>query len=217
MADDIITLEEYKTLLGVSATDTRKDTQITALLKAASRAVRQFTDRRFDLGYGASARTFQYDGSGFLEVDDFTSLVSISTDWGYSGGPLYTLSASEYSAQPFRESSDDDPSYYIVINAVPRPYANQMGFTRNLDTLDVVGGPITMTVEATWGWSEIPQDVKLATAWTIEDAITKPSNDDVRSEAIASYSRTYGVTETNKSLAIPSRARDILSNYARAF
>jgi hypothetical protein len=92
-----------------------------------------------------------------------------------------------------------------------------MGFVNNLDRYDWQNDDIVVEVQATWGWAVIPEDVKLATAWTIQDALVKPSSDDLRSEGIAGYNRAFGSTPEGSSLALPNRARDILSNYARPY
>src|SRR5690348_1544953 len=44
----LIDLDQYKSLLGIQAGDTRKDAQVTALLPAVSRAVRNYTGRNFE-------------------------------------------------------------------------------------------------------------------------------------------------------------------------
>ena len=214
---DLLTLSEYKALIGVATSNTRNDAQISALLPAASRAVRLFTDRKFDAGGSVAARSFEYDGSGYLETDDFTNLISITTDGGVPGSTPTTLDSSQYDAQPYRETSDDDPYYYIVIRNLPPVGSPQMGFRQNLDTYEWPGQPQVLTVVATWGWPAIPADVQLACAWTIEDAIAKPVNDDLRAESIAGYSRSWGATPAASSLALPQRARDLLTNYIRVF
>ena len=214
---NLITRAEYKTLVGMSATDTRKDAQIDALLAAASRSVRSHTDRKFDLAAGATSRTFLFDESGLLDIDDCTAVTLVTTDGGYTGSPAVALHESEWTAMPYRETSDDDPHYYLALHSMPGSYSPAMGFTRNLDTLDVVQNQVLVTVTATWGWSAIPDDVKLATAWTIQEALSKPSNDDLKSEAIEGYSRAWGATASSSSLALPARARDILANYIRVF
>ncbi len=212
---DLLTLAEYKALLGINPTLTTYDTQITALLPAASRAVRAYTDRRFDIAAGPTARMFQYDGSGYIEMDDFTSIVSIQTDGGYTGGPVYTLDAIEYTAMPYRETTDDDPHYYIILHSFPGSYSPEMGFKNNLDTLDIFQRPIILTVTATWGWTAIPTDVKLAAAWTIQNFISKPPAGDLQAESIESYSRRWATA--GSMLAVPNQARDLLVNYARPF
>lgn len=208
----LITLEEYKTLVGMDPTDNRSDARILALLPAASRSVRSFTDRKFELADSPSPRTFQYDGSGFLDIDDCTNVTLVQTDAGYAG-QTYDLDASEWTAMPDRETPDDDPHYYIILHSTRSGASPEMGFKRNLDTLEVTPKQPLITVTATWGWSFIPEDVKLATAWIVEDTIRSPESG-LASEAIEGFSRSWA---RGRMLAVPNRARDLLANYARAF
>lgn len=218
---DLLTLNEYKSMLGVPSGVFADEGQVTALLGAASRAVRAYTDRRFEIATGpATDRVYAYDGSGFLEIDDCTSITSLSTD---AGVPLqsYPLDVGEWTPKPERVTADDDPYYYILIHGGRwLPASPEMGFERNLDTLGFMAKEPTITVTATWGWPTIPDDVKLAVAWSIKAAVSKPDSDDLQSEAIAGYARSWArqnVTDTPQSLALPRRARDLLDNYARPF
>lgn len=213
---NLITLAEYKSLTGVAVTNTVNDTQITALLAAASRAVRSFTDRRFDVSIGSSTRTFLLTDDPFLELDDFTAIWAVTYTVGTSSP--YPLDAQQYTALPYRETADDDPHYYLQFTqGFARSGSPEMGFRNNLDTMDFRAAPVVVSVTGTWGWPAVPDDVKLATAWIIQDTISKAGNDDLRSESIESYSRSWGATKAGQSLAIPSRARDILLNYQRPF
>lgn len=213
----LITRSEYKALVGMNPTNTTKDTQIDALIPAASRAIQSYTDRKFESLGGSTARTFQYDGSGLMDIDDCTAVVDVYTDGGFSGGPVIDLDPQEYTALPYRETADDDPHYYLAFNWFPQGYSGEMGFRRNLDTLDISQGSILVTVTATWGWASVPDDVKLACAWTIQDSLNTPSNNDLRSEAIEGFSRGWGLSSANSNLALPARARDLLNNYVRVF
>jgi Phage gp6-like head-tail connector protein len=214
---DLIALNDYKTLLGINPTMTRDDDQITALLPAASRAIRQFTDRKFEISTGiAQARTFQYDGSGFLDIDDCTAITEVRTDGGYPGAAPVILDQTEWTAQP----QGGEVFYYVMLHGGARLWAfsPEMGFKRNLDKYNPVPyKPVSVTVTATWGWTEIPADIKLAAAWTIQDTISKPSSGDLQAESIAGYSRSWATVAAGTMLAIPNRARDIISNYARAY
>ncbi len=118
---------------------------------------------------------------------------------------------------PYREDESDDPSYYVVLHSRQGSYSPEMGFARNLDTLPYEQRPVLLTINATWGWPEVPADVKLATAWTVQDSVSKPSSADLRSESIAGYSRSWTAAAAGMMLAVPNRARDLLSNYERVF
>lgn len=214
---DLITLNEYKTLLGVSLTNTRDDDKINAMIPAASRAVEKFVDRNFSPASAPEPRTFQYDGGEVVDVDDFVDITSITTDGGWTNGPTYTLDTDEYTAMPHRDQATDDPNYYIVLHSRAGSYSPEMGFARNLDTLPYEQRPVLLTVTATWGWPSVPSDVKLAVAWTIQDSIAKPASSDLQSESISGYSRSWQAAAVGQMLAVPNRARDLLSNYERVF
>src|SRR5688572_18214295 len=128
---DLITLAEYKAFQGIQTGDTRNDAQISALLPAASRAVRTYTSRQFEVNTGiATTRTFQHDGSEMLDIDDCTSVTSLSTDGGVPGNS-YALASDQWMAMP---QDDSDVFYYILIYGGPfMGMSGEMGFTRNLD------------------------------------------------------------------------------------
>jgi hypothetical protein len=95
-----------------------------------------------------------------------------------------------------------------------------MGFLYNIDVMAAEGRyPSASTVArvtGTFGWPEVPGDVKLAAVWTIQDWISKPKGDNQTSEAISGYSRSWGRSgELPTALAIPNRARDILAQYQK--
>ena len=217
---DLITLTEYKTFVGITDTNVGRDARITALISPASRAIRSNTDRKFDVASSASARTFLFDGSGIMEIDDCTAVTAVTTDGGFTGGAQVSLTSDQYTAMPYRETTDDDPHYYIIFHSLPGSYSPEMGFRNNLDTIDVVQRPVLVTVTATWGWPAIPSDVKLAATWTVEAALGGAADDELTAEAIAGYSRSWGSGQNSGgsgSLAIPKRARDLLSAYERPY
>lgn len=215
---DLLTLNEYKELLGIDPTNNRDDARITAMLPVASRNVRMFTDRKFEIATGlATPRTFEYDGDGFLEIDDATNITGLTTDAGYPA-VSYPLTTDEWTAQPFREEDSDDPYYWMLIHGARLPASPEMGFEYNLDTLGVSLKSPTITVTADWGWPSVPEDVKYAAALSVQNALVKPSGDDsLQSEAIAGYSRSWAIAQQNELLSIPNRARDILINYQRVY
>lgn len=218
---DLITLSEYKELLGLDPQTAPDDAQVTGLLPAASRSIRKYTDRNFEIAATPATRTFQYEGDGFLEIDDATTITAVTSDLGYTG-QTYPLDATEYTAMPYRESADDDPHYYVLVSSYRLPASPEMGFERNLDTLGVLPQLPTINVTATWGWPIIPADVKLATAITVQGLLKSTANaagsgGALTSEAIAGYARSWQPPDPNSLLAIPNRARDLLLPYQRVY
>ncbi len=211
---DLITLNEYKTLVGVDPTNTVDDARITALIPAASATVRKYTDRKFEVASGppGTERFFQYDGSGFLDIDDCTNITQVATDVGVPGDS-YALAVEQWTPQP---ADPSEPYYYILLHTGPfRSFSPEMGFERNLDKYEPGGRPVVIGVTAQWGWASIPKDVKLATAWMVQDTVDKPGGDNLSAEAIEGFSRAWA--GSFQALALPNRARDLLANYQRAF
>jgi hypothetical protein len=212
MAAPLITLSEYRTLAGTDASDTRDDAQVTALLAGASQAIRNYTGRSFEVAAGSpTARTFLYDGSGILDTDDFVALNAITTDYGIVGN-TYSFTAEEYTLMP----QGMPPYYWIVLHSAVFGLSPEMGFTRNLDQYEFSGREPIITVTASWGWPAIPDDVKLAAAWTIQDVMRTPQGP--TSESIEGYARSWGTQgQAFPMLAVPNRARDLLASYQRVF
>lgn len=211
----LLTLAEYKTFVGLDPTDTRNDARIGALLDPVTRAIEIWTARDFSVSAGvALTRTFQYDGSGFLDIDDAVSVTGVTVN--VPNADPYVMDSMEWTAMP-----DNGPVvYYLLIHGGVNVFgiSPEMGFERNLDQYPMRSyKPNTLTVTATWGWPEVPSDVKLATAWTIQDWTSKASAENLTAEAIEGYSRSWGAKGGGSSpaLAIPNRARDILAAYQR--
>ena len=211
----LLTPTEYKAYLGIDPTDTRWDAQVTALVPAVTRLIKSYTDRDFTVSSGTSTiKTFQYDNSGFLDIDDCTAISAVTTDAGVPG-QTYPLDNLEWTAMP----GSGEVFYYLIIHGGPfGGMSPEMGFKNNLDTYEFRQGRFTiMSVTATWGWPAIPDDVKLAAAWTIQDALARPAGDALTSQSIESFSQSWarGSQGALASLALPNRARDILVNYQR--
>lgn len=216
----LLTLNEYRTFAGIDPTDTRDDTRITAMLDMASSAVLSFTERDFASPVVTETRTFDYDGSGFLDIDDATAISAVR--FVYPSAPSIALDPESWTARPPKRD-DSQVFYYIELPAYIGYTGGspEMGFTYNLDVYarDRVGRSLTRTVEVdgTWGWAAVPEDVKLATIWTIQEWLSRPTGDALTSEAIEGWSRAWGSRSGGgaAALAIPGRARDILVNYAK--
>jgi len=212
MAADLITLEyfldfENKVVADLEPQEVRK---YESAISAASAAVRAFTDRDFTLNSNGTAtvRTFEYDDSGYIDIDDAQSLTGVRIIFPYGGLPM-SLTTNQFAGMPY-----GGPIYDTLIIYSPTFYgmSREMGFTYNLDTYDgpYGGAPPVVEVTAVWGWVEIPEDVQMATAWTASAF----SEDDrsVTSESIEGYSRALASVPL---AALPLRARDLLDQYRR--
>jgi hypothetical protein len=181
----------------------------TFAIKAASAAVRSYTDRDFTLNASgiATVRTFEYDDSGYIDIDDAQTVTGVTVNFPYGGFPQ-TLTTNQWQAQPY-----GGPIFDSIVLYSPSFYSmnREMGFTYNLDRYEgVVGPPPTLDVTAIWGWTEIPADVQQATIWTAA-AFTEDARQ-ITSESIDSFSRSMN---TLAPTALPMRARDLLDQYRR--
>lgn len=218
---DLISLAELRTALGIDPTDTRRDEQYTQAITFATRAIRNYTDRDFATAQVTEERTFEYDGSGYLDIDDAQTITAVSlTTYGF---PDTSLTGDQWVAMP--QKRDDSPVfYYLIMPGGVRAGSPEMGFTRNLDIAYMEGRLPTMPrlvkVTGTWGWPEVPEDVKQAAIWTVQDWTSKATpagGEALTAEAIEGFSRSWGnrAGSATQSLAIPNRARDLLIQYVK--
>lgn len=215
---DILTLEEYKALSNI--TRNTKDGQYAADLPAVTRAILLYTERDFTTTPPVTeARQFQYDDSGYLDIDDAVSITSVKAliPWGTD----YTFTADEWYAQPPRRD-DNSVYWYLALPGWVGGASPEMGFTRNADVMYAEGRwrskPTMVEVTASWGWPAVPEDVKMAAKWTLDDWIARRPETAAPAEAIESYSRgALGVANMSEAVswAIPMRARDLLSPYTK--
>lgn len=217
---DLITLAEYKAASGIAGTNVLDDDKFTWLIKVASRLVNSYSGRDFASPQVTEERPFEYDGSGMLDIDDASVITAVKLVVP-NGVDLPLDGSYQWFAQPPRR--DDAPVYFYI--TLPgfigsSGYSPQMGFTRNLDVwVNDYGRPAVPTilkVTGTWGWPVTPDDVKQAVVWTIQEWDSRDEGEGLTAEAIASYSRSWGLRgQASPSLALPDRARDILANYEK--
>lgn len=208
----LVALNELENALGVAPGDvtTQQQDNYRQAIAAASVAVSRYADREFASPVVTETRTFEYDQSGFLDVDDCTAITAVSFS---IGGADYALDTYQWSGEPY-----GGPVYtYITLPERAWTQSPAMGFRNNLDRL--YGdrgwqGQVLVKVTATWGWPDVPDDVKRAVIWTAAEMADKP--DAMRSEAIAgySYSRETETLQTSSG-AIPQRAKELLDPYVR--
>jgi hypothetical protein len=116
-----------------------------------------YTDRDFATATVTEQRSFEYDGSGFVDIDDCSNITAVT----YSISGYDTLIPTfEWRGEPYGGAVF---TYLVVPNWGPR-FSPEMGFTSNIDVLYREGrftglGP-TVKVDATWGWTDVPDDVK---------------------------------------------------------
>lgn len=218
----LITLDEFKIRNGTPLTDTRKDALYTSAIIGASQVILNFSDRDFGVTEVTETRSFEYDGSGYLDIDDAVDITAVS--FTVPNSPDIALDPLQWTGQPFR--SLRSPVYTGIVLPTFGPQYHgmspQMGFTRNLDLLAREGRlpgsiPSVVKVTGTFGWPSVPEDVKLATVWTIQDWLAAPKAANLTAESIEGFSRAWGRIGGQESRAIPSRALDILAQYDRIY
>lgn len=129
---DLITLDRLLDALNKIPADmeAQEIDKYNAAIASASAAVRAYADRDFTLNNSAVAttRTFEYDDSGYIDIDDAQSVTTVVVSFAY-GGSL-TLSSYQWQAYPYNaEIKDSILVYYPEFF----PGSTEMGFTYNLD------------------------------------------------------------------------------------
>ncbi len=211
MAADLITLDRLLDALNKLLVDMEPQEveKYQAAIRSASAAVRAYTDRDFTPNASAVAttRTFEYDDSGYVDIDDCREVTSVSVTFPQGGFPIY-LQTSQWQALPFQGAVKDT---LVIYSATFHAQSREMGFTYNLDRYEgALAMPPRVEITATWGWPEIPEDVQQATVWTAA-AFTEDARQ-ITSESIESFSRSMN---TLAPTALPLRARDLLDEYRR--
>jgi len=202
---EIITLDQLKESLGIPRSNTQKDLKLAQAIRSATSAIRTYLDRDFGTDLVTEERTFTYDGSGVLELDDCVlgSITQVTV-------ADRVLSYREYQAQPMRRS----PVHYWMVLAPSYGISPAMGFTWNLDTYYLYANPITYTltvkITATWGWKDIPDDIQQAAIYTAAAMAESPKP--YVSQQFESYSVQMPLPFDD---AVPARAKALLDPYQR--
>lgn len=203
---DLVTCDEVKTAENV--TTAAYDASIEQIIPQVSAAVRSFTDRDFGAAATVETRAFEYRGGGVLDIDDCSAIVAVKMD----GRGL----AQNRDYRPQRERRGG-PYFYLDMYVEPGRFASpEMGFTRNEDTYTAPRyrpQSALVTVEGEFGWTTVPEDVKLAAIEMIRAVLQLPT-DDLQNESIAEYSYSQ-VAQPFNSGRWPTRAVDLLRPYRR--
>jgi hypothetical protein len=197
---DLITLQSLKDAIGIPYSDVGRDVRLEQAIKNASSAIRTYTDRDFGTLPETATRTFAYDGSGTLEIDDCA--VGSITAIAVAGT---TISSTQYLAQPDRRS----PVHYWLLLGASGGVSPEMGFERGLDYYNPTQ-TTTVSVTADWGWPVVPDDVQQAAIYTAAAMAESPKP--YVSQQYESYSVQLPAPMAD---AIPQRAKALLDPYQR--
>lgn len=215
---DLVTLDDLKIALGVDPTNTRKDAQYSAAITAASQAILTYTERDFGSPVVTETREFEYDGSGYLDIDDATDVTAVA--FKVPNADDLVVDPTTWRAMPSHRS-DAPVYYYLLLPMAGNLYPSvAMGFERNVDRYVEDYGyaqlPQIVKVTATFGWPDVPADVQLATAWTVRDWTSNPkASEGLTSEAIAGFARSWSRLAGGGVMAIPNAAKDLLADYQK--
>jgi hypothetical protein len=213
--DPLITLTDLKAAAGIPNPSAANpiDAKFTLALNAASTLIRAYTGLRFEAASGSisSVRQFEYDGSGYLDIDEVQNVSAITHTAGYTGSLTQSLTSDEWVGYPL----NFPVKLWLTLprGIYGRGISPEMGFTYNLDTYSGYGAgafkPTLVSVTGVWGWPEIPADVQQAAIWTAMSIAESPRP--YTQESIEGYSRTRGAGVVHD--AIPERAQLALLPY----
>jgi hypothetical protein len=200
----LLTVAEYRI---ATNTDESDDDMLDFACTAASQAILNYTDRDFGSAAVTEDRDYLYDGKGFLEIDDCTAVNSVVV-------ASTTLAANTYYAMPYTGTIKtwlELPPQRLV--------SGEMGFTYNLDVYLQQRGfqTLEVTVNADWGYTPVPEDVKMAVVWTAAYMLQNPAAaGGLTAESVAEVARSYALQQTaQREESIPERARLVLDAYRR--
>lgn len=203
----IITLAEYKLRRELTEASTERDEATEAALASAEDVVLRYTGRDFGQAGAIETRTYNYDGSGILETDDFVDVTAVNVE----GQPL---TGRNFVPGP----REGETFYFIDFSGVPRQ-SPLMGFTRNEDTL--LARPhrgrqyASVQVTAKFGWpGGAPASVKQAVVWLVDEfRKAQGTQGEIQAEAIANLSFVY--QRMNEQSQLPPRITALLEPYRR--
>jgi hypothetical protein len=209
---NLISLAQLKASMGIAAgeVDIVRDEKLEQAIAFASVAIRSYSDRAFGTPAVKGTRIYEYDSSGYLDIDDAMSVESLAFIFGSFETPIETV---YWRAEP----QEGPPYSYLTVPHWAGSIDPEMGFRYNLDVVSKDKGwpgliP-TIKVNGEFGWPDVPADVQQAAIWTAAAMAEKP--DQMVSESIAGYSYTSSNRTSSAVTAIPSRAKDLLAAYER--
>lgn len=148
MPDTYVSIERLKSFLDMAAADDADEPDLEAVLVDASRAVDEFTRRRF---YTATeTRRFTADSRDVLFLGltkDLVSVTTIKTDDNDDGAFETTWDAADYALRPFNAVVDGKPYQSIQTR-------NGKMFPRHSEGVEIAG---------TFGYPVVPPQVQRAT------------------------------------------------------
>lgn len=200
----ILSRTDFKALAGITVAD--HDTRLDAIIPLVDEAIKDYTDRDFGVANVTETREYNWDGRGALEIDDASAITAVTLN-----GNALTLN-DEYVPGP-----DRGPVYYWIELPDYRGVSPEMGFTWNLDVFGFRARryPVQVEVTGTFGFPTAPGAVKLAAYYMISDQLQGTPLENLQSESIDTYSRSWASEGEDTTTAIPQRSIRLLDPYVR--
>lgn len=210
----LITLDQLRAAEGIAPgdVDVTRDVRYALAIEQASAAIETMCDRNFGAPLIMETREWEYDGSGFAEIDDATAITGVT--YSISGFDT-VIQPIQWRAEPF--AKQQGVYTYLAVPAWGPMFSPEMGFLQNIDVFAREGrfvslGP-TLKVTGTWGWPKVPPDVQRAVIYTAANFAERP--DPYITESIAGYSHTSAIRGDFANIAIPESAKELLFPYIR--
>lgn len=153
---DYITPADLYAALAIDETD---DSTASIAISAASRFVDNACGRNFSVTTSAARYFFPVD-SYVCQIDDAATVTAVATDDGNDGTYSTSWSTTDWQAQPVGGIGPNALTgwpYLAVVAVLDRCFLQQ--FNRRP----------SVKVTGTWGWTAVPEDVKLATLMLAEE------------------------------------------------
>ena len=150
---DYATLAELRAYVRITdAGDTAEDTHLTAAITAASRAIDQTTKRQFGLAASAVARVYtpyyhETHRRYALDIDDLMTTTSMVVKTDLNDDHTFENTITAYRLWPLNAAGDSRPWTSLVFDS----------------TIPVVLDTGSVEVTAKWGWTAVPDTIKVAT------------------------------------------------------
>lgn len=193
-AQDLVTSSQVRQFLQKGVSDTTQDTEIAAMVTAASDAIMREAQREFKTTTsGSTARTFEYKGGGLVDFAPFdlrsVTLVRLDSD---DSSPT-TLSSGEYRLTPVNIPQ----GVYTGIQIEPLTAVSRGRWATRI--LEVTS--------ATWGFSAVPQEIQRACIITVATWLRRD---------VTAYENTLGPEgEEIAPRSLPMPAVDLIAPFKR--
>lgn len=171
-AGDLTTLASVREFMNLSSGQTATDVSLGSLVTQASAAICRYAGREFaPASSAATARKFRYEGGGYLFFAPYdlqtTTLVRIDTE---GAAPTDLTAADDYVLLPLN-APQGVYTHMEMRNLGPASQTSARDYTPSRQ----------ITITGTWGFSTVPDDVKLAAnitcAWLMRNHAAMPGKD----------------------------------------